>query len=763
MSEEMKKDEIIEKMEADNASSAENDVMAEEDIAPADSDDRVSAEEYDIQNTADTDSALLTEGGEPTEDSVIGADFSEISAENPNSTENDSSTSAGEIPAAPQKPRTNGKGLFAAVREIFSSKINKKLLLVTTVAMVVMVLVILVVSVSVAKSHTDDIVTGQVSVGVDVLKFNLSMEQDRINDIARKWISDRTAAKAIQDESFATLKSHWITATESPTDFFAVCNEKGEIIYKSDNFKLANPEFDRALSMNNVSGIFTDIAVPLSIQNISPISDEDCEVIGGLIVGMDLTESEYLQSVKQQTGCDVALFVGNTGYASTLTGENPASELTISDSIYSKVSESTEGFYVGSNRVMNENFYVDYRPMTDVDGNVVGAYFSGMSSAATEKSFGSLVLISAACAIGVLLLANILLMLLTRRMIGKPIAAANEIAENMRTGNLNVPDSSFNFGNDEIGEFSKRLEEAKHTLQDYITDISNQLSKMGKGDFSGTTDMDYIGDFAEIKASFGDIRSNLSGLIENINSSADSVMVGAQSMSDGTKHLADGTLKQTNAIQTLIGAIGNISGQIDANAKNAGEADSIAQQTSEVILAQAKQIENMLSAMGEIKEQSGRISEIMKTIQDIAFQTNILALNAAIEAARAGESGKGFAVVADEVRNLANKSAEAANTTGSLIEASIKAVENGTKIAQSTADSMANVKDFSDRTAAIIDRIYDASRLQADSVKQIEEDVADIKSVTESNSATAEESAASCQELSEMSEHLKSQLEKLRT
>lgn len=706
------------------------------------------------------DTELLSEDSEENPDIEENADYSETIEE-----DEEASEISAEKPKKQCKKPHLPRGLVGAMKDAFSSKITKKLLFVVTIAMVIMVAVLLIVSVSVAKDNTDEIVTGQVSVGVDVLKFNMQLEQDRINEFADNWISSHTVAKAVEDISFADVKSGWTMFTSSQSDFFAVCNAKGEILYKSDSFKLAEPQFDLALNgTDTISGIFTDSAVPLSFQYIAPVSDEDLEVIGALIVGMDLSECSYLQSVKQQTGTDVALFAGNTRYASTFLDAdgNPIVGTQMSGNIESEVMESTDSYFVGKNNVNGENYYVDYRPMVDYNGNIVGAYFSGMSSAATDKSFGMLVLISVVCAILVLIAADILLMLMTRKMIGMPIAEANKIAENMRTGQLNLPDSDFKFGDDEIGDFSKRLEDAKHTLQNYVSDISCQLSRMGRGDFSSISEMEYIGDFVEIKTSFLEIQENLSGLITNINNSADSVMIGAQTMAEGTQHLADGTFKQTTAIQTLIEAIDNISGQIEANAKNAGEANDIAKGTAEVIEKQDEQIDKMHLAMQEIKEQSSKIDAIMKTIQDIAFQTNILALNAAIEAARAGDAGKGFAVVADEVRNLATKSAEAATTTEELISATLKAVDNGTLIAQSTSESMANVKEYSNRTADIINRINDASVRQADAVRRVEIDVEDIRSVTEQNSATAEESAASCEQLSGMSEHLKNQLSKLK-
>jgi len=175
-----------------------------------------------------------------------------------------------------------------------------------------------------------------------------------------------------------------------------------------------------------------------------------------------------------------------------------------------------------------------------------------------------------------------------------------------------------------------------------------------------------------------------------------------------------------------------------------------------------RQMQEMISAMNEIEHKSTEIGNIIKTIEDIAFQTNILALNAAVEAARAGVAGKGFAVVADEVRNLASKSAEASKSTSALIEGSVKAVHKGTQIANDTAESLSKVVESAQTVSHLVDQIAAAAAEQSNAIEQVTVGVDQISSVVQTNSATAEQSAAASEELSQQAQMLKNLVAKFK-
>ena len=226
--------------------------------------------------------------------------------------------------------------------------------------------------------------------------------------------------------------------------------------------------------------------------------------------------------------------------------------------------------------------------------------------------------------------------------------------------------------------------------------------------------------------------------------------------------MSQGATEQASSIQELAASITEISNQVNQNAENAENASKKATNVGDQIISSNEHMQEMTSAMKEISEKSSQIGKIIKTIEDIAFQTNILALNAAVEAARAGEAGKGFAVVADEVRSLASKSAEASKDTSLLIEGSIQAVNKGTEIADITASQLLEVVSGAKDIVTTIDNIANASKQQANSVRQVTVGVDQISSVVQTNSATAEESAAASEELSGQAQILKELVNRFR-
>ena len=330
----------------------------------------------------------------------------------------------------------------------------------------------------------------------------------------------------------------------------------------------------------------------------------------------------------------------------------------------------------------------------------------------------------------------------------KPLQKVAEVGEKLSVGDFSM-DLSYK-SKDEIGRLMHSMGDVVSRIRSIIGDLSEKLNQLAQGNFN--LEMNnaeyYSGAYRPLFDSINNISTDLSGTMAEIQQSAVQVNSGAEQVSSGAQGLSQGATEQASSIEELSATMNDISAKIQETAGTTREASRLSNMAGQSVMVSNEKMREMSLAMEEITEKSQEISKIIKTIDDIAFQTNILSLNAAIEAARAGAAGKGFAVVADEVGNLAQKSAKAAQNTSSLIEETIEAVNKGVRISEETAESLTEVVSRAGKINDLIDIASSSSEEQARGVSQLSVGIDQISSVVQSNTATAEESAAASEELS---------------
>ncbi|MCD7826797.1 MAG: methyl-accepting chemotaxis protein [Clostridiaceae bacterium] len=381
---------------------------------------------------------------------------------------------------------------------------------------------------------------------------------------------------------------------------------------------------------------------------------------------------------------------------------------------------------------------------------------TGLSETEAEDAFASQSANDIRSTIFLVVLAVLIIAfcIVTVRSIVKPMYSLVDTVKKLSKGDINVKAEKVN--NDEIGV----LTDAVNALAAKNMRAARIAEQVSDGDLSmlvnPESEEDVLGNSIKLLVDENNIT------MTNIREAAAQVKSGSAQIAIASQSLAQGSTQQASSLEQLTASLDDITKQTKANAEFAKEADNLVRETKDNAAAGSQEMDNMVAAMGEINESSENIFKIIKTIDDIAFQTNILALNAAVEAARAGEHGKGFAVVAEEVRSLAEKSAAAASETAEMIEDSIQKVQNGSELAERTQNKLSEIVSAVEKTAKLLDDIAEASANQANGLSQVDIAVEQVSQVVQTNSATSQQCAAASEQLSGQAKGLEELVQKYR-
>ncbi|MCH5349092.1 MAG: HAMP domain-containing protein [Oscillospiraceae bacterium] len=360
----------------------------------------------------------------------------------------------------------------------------------------------------------------------------------------------------------------------------------------------------------------------------------------------------------------------------------------------------------------------------------------------------------------IIVIAAVVIAYFISRSITAPIDALNKAAKKIADGDLSTTINTVT-SRDEIGVLSKNfgiMVSQLHDYVDYIAEISNVLNGVAEGDLDFKLTRNYAGDFEKVRKALNLISGTLSRTMSDINNAARQVALGADQVSAGAQSLAQSSTEQSESIQQLSISMDELTQDVAKNNESIRDAFSAMEKAAMGMAESSRNMSDMHTAMNAISDSSDKIINIVRTVEDIASQTNILAINAAIEAARAGAAGRGFTVVAEEIQNLATQTAEATKDINDLVENVTKTINNGKVISEKTDKS---IQDVSATTESIKSSLHDisvSSEKQSMSIESVNSSIKQITDAVQNNSATAEESAATSEEMNSQARVLRKRI-----
>lgn len=489
-------------------------------------------------------------------------------------------------------------------------------------------------------------------------------------------------------------------------------------------FSVASPVYDKNNAVNGVVYYRMDVDFMSNILDQISISDNSYTY---LVDGNGLVIVHPDKSL-----------IGKYNITDTKSGLGDISKAILSN-------ESGAGEYTKD----SNDYLCGYSPIEDTNGwTVVVAAPKNDFMGPTKAAMKTLMIVSIIALVAALLIAGI--------FSGKIGSAVHRVSQELSY--LSVGDLTHEIDpskrKDEIGHLQNSTRELQQTFRKIINETNTILGGMASYDLRQEDMHPYPGDFNQLSDSVNNIRKILQGLIRQVQSAASSVGIGSSELSSAADALAAGTVTQASSISQLVSSVEEVTERIVSDSENEENVQKRLQELDSLIVTGNNRMDDLNAVVAEVANMSSDIQNIISTIESIAFQINILALNASVEAAHAGESGRGFAVVADEISDLASKTSESSKQTADLINNCIKQIEAAMTCADATSKCLKDIVDNSVQISEAFKTISNDTKIQADKSVHIKSEISNISDVVQTNTATAEETAAATQELSEQAKSL---------
>ena len=629
----------------------------------------------------------------------------------------------------------------------------KSNLLFMVVALVCVALVISTATLLIMTSAADNIAESAAKTAINVVNKELVIISDQYIREAQIVAGNENVTAAFEQDSQTNLEAELEALTQSMNIRSAtVFDRSGNVIAATNGAYVKGESIkslycvERALSGDAVSDVGPGGGSDFALNGVSPVKVQG-SIVGGVMLTYDFTNNDFVDKLNALTGDAFTVYYGNRRVSTTLLNDDGSRYInsTMDDSIAKIVLEQGQ-VYRDRVKIEGKVYIAYYEPLTSLDGSVIGALFSGYCRSELKASITKGALFNTVIGVSIVVLVYFLYSSFLKKRMRLPLELIVNTVEDIANGDMSdeTAERLARLENDdEVGSLARAMERAVKAIRDIAEDSRQLKEAIDDNDLSASIDTSrykgiYLTISDVINQLFGEIVANMKA-VQEISEGIDNR---AQQVSAAAESLAQGSTEQAASVEELAATISSVSNQVGDNANNAKSANGIAAQTVAEVAESNEQMKKMIGAMDEISTTSHKIGAMVKTIDDIAFQTNILALNAAVEAARAGAQGKGFAVVADEVRNLANKSAEAAKDSTTLIGNVISAIEKGVGYAGSVERSLSSVMEKTSIVNDAVDNISSATAEQAMLIEQISVGIDQISSVIQLNTSISEETAA---------------------